>query len=311
MAPGPPRGAAPAPAPEVRMMRLPLRRSAPRPDPAGAKPVVVFLHIPKTAGQSVHRGMVEAIGEAAVSPVRVHSQAEPGAAQFPPGYRLYSGHIDWDALDTLPPDRFVFSVLRDPLERIASFYFYLRSQAATLDAAELARPERTGMRRILECSAEEYFFGGDAGWQRFVRDHYDNNYCAYFATRKLRGRAALDGLPEAEILARALAGAQGIDRVYGIDELDALEADLARVLGRRPRISGRVVNAGPGARATPRWPQLRALIPDPEKRARLEGFAALDMALMRRLGIDPATGRGTGGGPDPETDAGPRSGPAG
>lgn len=251
---------------------------------AEGRPVIVFLHIPKTAGQSVHAAIAGAVGEEQVSPVRVHSQAGPGAAQLPPGYRLYSGHIDWDALDSLPPNRFVFSVLRAPLERIASFYFYLRSEAERLSPEELARPERTGMRRILEMDAEGYFFSGDRTWQSFIRDHYDNTYCTYFATRKMRGSGEIAMLNEAEILARAEAGARSLDAIYSVEDLIALERDLEPVLGRRPRIAGRVINAGPGGPAL-RWPKLRALIEEPENLARLEGFAARDRALMARLGL--------------------------
>lgn len=237
----------------------------------------------------MHAGLTEAVGASQVSPVRVHTQAGTGAAQFPPGYKLYSGHIDWEALETLPKNRFVFSILRDPLERIASFYFYLRSEAGGLSPGELMRPERTGMRRILETDAEGYFFGGDRNWQNFIRDHYDNTYCAYFATRKLRGGGELGNCSEAEVLDRAEAGARSLNAIYTVGELNVLEDDLAPLLGRRPRIADRVVNIGPGG-AAPRWPKLRSLIRDPENIAKLKGFAARDQTLMTRLGLS-APGR--------------------
>ena len=85
---------------------------------------IVFLHIPKTAGQTVHSELLRIFGPEHTSPVRVHTQA--GAdGQFPEGYRFYSGHLDWETFDTADSDSFVFTVLRDPKDRIASFYFYL------------------------------------------------------------------------------------------------------------------------------------------------------------------------------------------
>ncbi|WP_430450438.1 hypothetical protein [Rhodophyticola sp.] len=69
---------------------------------ASTDTTIVFLHIPKTAGQTIHSELARVVGAKAVSPVRVHTQAARGVAQMPPGYRLYSGHIDWEALDTLP-----------------------------------------------------------------------------------------------------------------------------------------------------------------------------------------------------------------
>ncbi len=146
-----------------------------------ARPIV-FLHLPKTAGQTIHNALAAAVGAARVSPIRTHTQVQGDAAQFPLGHALYSGHLDWAGVGVLPARRFVFTVLRDPRERIASFYFYLRREAARLSPHALARPENHGLKAALERSAEDYFFGGDAAWQGFVRDHFDNFYCAYFAT---------------------------------------------------------------------------------------------------------------------------------
>lgn len=67
---------------------------------------IVFLHIPKTAGQAIHNGLITAVGgREHVSPVRIHTQS---ADQYPAGYRLYSGHLDWDHIDRIGPDRFSF-----------------------------------------------------------------------------------------------------------------------------------------------------------------------------------------------------------
>jgi hypothetical protein len=111
-------------------------------DPVKAN--IVFLHIPKTAGQTIHTALCNAVGPEAVSPIRVHTQVADGPSQFPPGYRLYSGHLDWEAIERVPKPRFVFTVLRDPLERLASFYFYIRRQAERISLDELAKPNRIG-----------------------------------------------------------------------------------------------------------------------------------------------------------------------
>lgn len=251
---------------------------------AGPPGPVVFLHIPKTGGQTIHAALAQAVGAAAVSPVRVHGQAD-AAGQMPPGYRLYSGHIDWGGLTRLPPGRFAFTVLRDPLERIASFYFYMLHEAGRLGPAELALPAREGMRRILARGPDDYFFGGGPDWQAFVRDHYDNFYCAYLATGRVRGGAALAGLPASEVLARALAGAGRLDRVCALEDLAPLEADLGAHLGVPVRLSGRRENLGPLPQGTPRWPRLCARLARDASRARLERFAERDAELMRRLGL--------------------------
>lgn len=247
---------------------------------------IVFLHIPKTAGQTVHNALAEAVGRDAVSPVRVHTQAAADA-QMPAGYRLYSGHLDWTGLGDLPPDTFVFSILRDPRERIASFYFFLRKEAEALSEADLTRPENLGKLRVLTWSADAYFFGGDANWQRFIRDHYDNFYCSYFATRKMRGRGDLAGLTPDEVLSRALSGAEELDAIYEISGLEALDRDLSALLKRPVRASGVVQNAGPLDRNLRRWPRLLEAFEDPASAERLAGYASLDDRFMQRLGLVP------------------------
>ena len=252
-----------------------------------AEAPIVFLHIPKTAGQTIHSALTDVVGAEAVSPIRVHSQAAPGPAQMPPGYSLYSGHIDWEALDTLPLGRFVFTVLRDPLERMASFYFYLRREAEALSPEELATPQRTGMRMISTRSADDYFFGGDTAWQRFIHDHYNNVYCTYLVSRKMRGWRDVADLPRPDLVRQAVAAAQTLDAVYAVQDLGALEADIAARTGQQIMVTDRYVNAGPDAQATGilRWPKLRACLEQDRNVQRLENFARLDQKLMVRLGL--------------------------
>lgn len=246
-----------------------------------ARPIV-FLHIPKTAGQTIHTELVKLVGgQQHVSPVRVHTQAAPDG-QMPAGYRLYSGHIDWTGIDSLPQDRFAFTVLRDPKERIASFYFYLRKEAQQLSAADLARPENLGKRKALEESADDYFFGGDQAWRNFILDHYDNFYCSYFATRRMRGRQNLSGLGTPEIMARAHAALAGLQGVYLTDRLDRLEDDIERNFGARISVTGTYVNAGNHRADEKRWPKLAATLERDSSLALLEGFAYRDETLMAK-----------------------------
>ena len=246
---------------------------------------VVFLHIPKTAGQTIHNALADVVGQDNVSPIRVHGQIKPGMSQFPPGYLLYSGHIDWTDLGSLPKPRFVFTVLRDPLERIASFYFYMLDQAAGIDPAELDLPQRTGMRMILTRSADDYFFGWDARWHRFIHDHYDNFYCSYFTTRRIRGYKQVAKLPPATLLDRAYRRSQTIDRIYGTDDLAALEADIFTELGAKVQVADRYVNTGPAAQGQARWPRLIDRLERDVSAAQLDRFADLDRQLMTRLGL--------------------------
>ncbi len=252
-------------------------------DQRQAVPPTVFLHIPKTAGQTVHNALSDMFGRDRTSPVRVHSQVADEARQFPTGYAFYSGHLDWTTLERLPNPRFVFTVLRDPRERIASFYFYLQAEARKLGPSALQRPENLGKRRILEVSADTYFFGGDPAWRRFVRDHYDNFYTAYFATRRFRGHEVLDTLPEAEVQARVTRNLALIDRIYSTEALADLERDILSAYRKEVHVTDRFDNAGSRPRNQPRWPDLVARMESDAAARALESYVIRDLDLMARL----------------------------
>ena len=246
-------------------------------------PPIVFLHIPKTAGQTIHNELARAVGRQGVSPIRVHTQALSPKAQLPAGYRLYSGHIDWEALDQIPKPRFVFSILRDPRERIASFYFYLLKEAKALTPTELQLPQNAGKRAVLERSADDYFFGGNEAWQNFIFDHYDNFYCSYFGSKRIRPGHAYARMPERRKLRGALRNMGKIDWVYSVENLAALEADFNTLYDFDLNLTGTNDNAGDRPVSERRWPRLMAQLESDENRARLEEFVSLDITLMKRL----------------------------
>ncbi len=246
---------------------------------------IVFLHIPKTAGQTIHNALAGIVGRNAVSPVRVHTQAPEGAAQLPPGYALYSGHIDWYALDTLPMGRFVFTVLRDPKERIASFYLYLRQKAERTPPAE----RNLGQERIIRWSADRYFFGGDDAWKMFIRDHYDNFYCQYLATKQVRGHTAPLKQEGEQLLARAHAAIKQLNGVYWMHDLQQLEHDIEVHTRKKIRLVGQFTNTGPGSRPwmrkDSRWSRLSTLCEHASSVRRLEAFTRWDDKLVDQLGF--------------------------
>ena len=248
---------------------------------------LVFLHIPKTAGQTIHEELAHALGPETVSPVRLHSQVAPGALQVPGGYSLYSGHIDWTETDALPVEKFVFTVLRDPFERLASYYLYVLTQARARAEEVLEQsdqPHLRGLRRILTMSAEEYFFGGDAEWQGFIRAHYDNFYTSYFATRRMLGWREIQGLDEEAALQAALANVPLIDRIYSIRDLTMLEADMA-ARGLTIAVTDKFRRATDDAHHDRRWPMLTDLFESDAGIRRLETFALRDELLLSELGL--------------------------
>jgi Sulfotransferase family len=244
---------------------------------------LVFLHIPKTAGQTVHNSLARVARARRVSPIRVHTQALDPQDQFPAGYSLYSGHLDWSAVAHLPSARFIFTVLREPTERIASFYYYLRRQAQALDPASLNQGCNLGLKRALEWSPDSYFFGGDDNWQVFIRSHYDNFYCTYFATRRMLGWGEAQDLTERQLLAKARAGLSSLDGVYSTHNMTAMEQDFRHRFGIHLRVANRYDNTSGEPGNTLRWPRLLASFETDAQALRMQDLVARDHLLTSGL----------------------------
>lgn len=244
---------------------------------------IVFLHIPKTAGQTVHNSLSRVVKARRVSPIRVHSQTTTAQDQYPPGYSLYSGHLDWTAIDHLPPARFVFTVLRDPGERIASFYYFLQREAAGLDQQTRNLPHNLGLKRALEWAPDDYFFGGDEAWQIFVRSHYDNFYCTYFATRRMLGWGATLPLTQTQLLTQARAGLAALDRVYSTNDMAQLEQDFLHRFDMRLSVTGRYDNTSGEAATSLRWPRLLASFATDIGANQMHDLVTMDRMLIADL----------------------------
>jgi hypothetical protein len=229
---------------------------------------IVFLHIPKTAGQSVHHFLKSLVGPGLVAPARVNEQLYLLSVPDLRRYQLISGHLDWSLLDCVQQPKFVFTVLRNPVDRILSFYFFVRAEAQKLSEEELRRPENQGKHAALHLSCDDYFNGGKPHIRTFLDNHYDNFYMYYFAGRtydahqRLLSRKAADkSFTTERILKMAFDNLALLDGVYTIDRLDLLERDLrsaTAVRDERPSLAGLHVNRGAGDPAD-RMKQLQAL----------------------------------------------------
>ncbi|MGL6208649.1 MAG: sulfotransferase family 2 domain-containing protein [Paracoccaceae bacterium] len=239
---------------------------------------IIFLHVPKTAGQTIHNQLAGIVGHEAVSPVRVRNQAV-NKLQMPPGYLLYSGHIDWTEADQMA-EKFMFTVLRNPAERIASFYFFLLDEAESMSEEELAKPANHGKKRIRTLTAEDYLFAGNRQEQRFICSLYDNFYCSYFATRKMDGWSEVSTMTQAEKIKAAFNGLASLDRIYETSALQALEQDIAERFGHTIKVAGNYYNTGRHSRSETRWTKLLNRLGTDASRRRIEDYVADDCILM-------------------------------
>jgi len=255
---------------------------------------IIFLHIPKTAGQSVHAFLKAGIPAAEICPARENWQLTGTSIAELRRYRLFSGHLDWVQLDCVGGNPFIFTILREPVERILSFYFFLRREAQGLTPEQLASPERRGMRAVMELTPDQYFCGGGPEIRNFLDDHFDNFYVHYFAGRSFDARRRLRSrlgqpprhMTEADLVDLARSNLAQLSGVYRVDQLDRLEADLRPILPGAPRrsLSEIRVNVGQDEAAS-RMVALGKLGPAEKARARIDEMCRLDRLLWN----DPAT----------------------
>lgn len=94
-------------------------------------PPAVFLHVPKTAGTSVHRWLERGFGADALSPrfdarpLSAERAAQLGEAP------IVSGHLSWRDANHYYPERAFFTFLRDPIERGLSWLRFAKALEPT------------------------------------------------------------------------------------------------------------------------------------------------------------------------------------
>jgi hypothetical protein len=196
------------------------------------RPRIVFLHIMKTAGSSV-RARLEQLADGA--PVwRREADGLPGAvppAQLAP-YRVIMGHFTIrDALH-VPAPRRIFTVLRDPVARIVSYYHFMHRHRA--EAAEARNLVQARIAR--DCTLEQFL----AHPSPQVRDALQN-----VITRSLAGDYRLvgrdryaepwqgdrDAISGPALLARALKNLLALDYVAFVERLEEDRPKLMKALG--------------------------------------------------------------------------------
>ncbi len=183
----------------------------------------IFVHVPKTAGSSINEYFSSFVGGRHGNryvPVDMFKgdayNAEVGAdglekarqAQF------VTGHIDWDTVAAIrQPRAFVFTILRDPAERLLSNYHYIHR----IDEDKQPSPlERDRLRKMKSLSFAEYCTNNDPEHLFFT-----NNFMVRQLAGRLDGTAAADA-PFEEILAGAVKNLQtmayvGFQQTLGAD----------------------------------------------------------------------------------------------
>lgn len=195
---------------------------------------IVFLHLPKTAGQSVRVFLNRSFPKRLMFPGQVDSHLALYSKSDLKQFSIFSGHFSWALLDCLGDDALFFTILRDPAARIISFYRHLRRHAEALSEDQLALPSNQGLRAALTNPMEDWLNPSDPGLRAFTLSHIDNYYTYYFATRVMNGRGLVrDNHPEGDyftteqVLNVAIRNLRERVKVFATERLTELTGSLS------------------------------------------------------------------------------------
>jgi hypothetical protein len=215
-------------------------------------PPIAFLHMEKTAGISLAKLLTDRFHPAQIDPdphrtlpphLFTPFAGRPAAAIR--RHALLYGHYDLPSLRQLDAGRIIVTMLRDPVARILSLYYYWRSidlsaLRGSVSFPAVAMAHRCGLLEFLSADAP------------VLRDHIDNIY-----VRRLTGLysadARSDRVTDAPNLAlsAALKGLRKIDFVGVTEAMAPSVAALGAFLGFTPpaaipRVNMAVTNAAAG-----------------------------------------------------------------
>ena len=111
---------------------------------SAAGPRLLFLHVPKTGGTSLHHHITAQFPERSIAEAR-HNDLLTGPLYAIYGKRLFSGHFDSRLVDLVGEKANILVVLREPRQRLFSVYRHLRAttpERAAVEGHTLAKAAR-------------------------------------------------------------------------------------------------------------------------------------------------------------------------
>lgn len=180
---------------------------------------LIFLHLPKTAGTTVHNHFVGIVGQDETCWARFDNVANRPRKDIDK-FRFYSGHYSISAVNYIPGNKFVFTFVRDPKERIRSLHKYWRSRDPNL----VAKRNKKGPALAIKYPFEEFIFMDDP----VVHINFDNAVTRTLAGISLPTMQSLKAAGNQELIIRM--AKQNLDRLFFIGDQGNFERDFNRLL---------------------------------------------------------------------------------
>ena len=154
---------------------LPLRDSRIAPHPLDDNERLVFFHIRKCGGTTLHHFLLSRFKKAHVCPERFNNFDKLDQEKLRQ-YRLFSSHLSSDRLEYIPSPRRVFTFLREPRARWISHYQFFQTHSDEHIASHNLRNVRWAKNRPALRGAREL----PSAEPLMVRYQFDNHLTRVF-----------------------------------------------------------------------------------------------------------------------------------
>lgn len=246
-------------------------------------PRLVFLHVPRTGGTTLHHHLAAHFAPHEICPERF-SRLEQYSPDQLEKWRFFSGHFNADEIRRIPGPLFIVTILRNPIERLLSnYYFWKRQRPETIEKHRLDGP------RLIKAGSLADFLRSNHGG---VLDSTNN-----MMARRLAGQvyAWPDGgwrarigevgfeVTDLQIVHRALGNLLSFDTYGDISALQGIYARVAQVYGMPPLTSLERLNTRETVDAKMEAAQEEAITPQINEM--LEKLTRLD-GIVYKLAID-------------------------
>lgn len=218
---------------------------------------VIFDHLPKTGGQSLNAWILEELGAGCVTQSLIGNHSDL-ILQYGGKYSIICGHVFYHWNEGLDCRYQYITCLREPVDRVISWIYFLINNHNNSDLPEL--------RRIaIDFIASDVFKIPDM----LIRD-ISNSYVEHFCRIKGTGLESDD-----EKIANALAAIKEYSVVGLYEDMPQFLSDVANIIGLPPRQSIAKVNV------TKQRPQVQQISPTLYERIML--LNQLDIRLYEEV----------------------------